>query len=383
MTAAEQKLVAAARNDDDAGDLPVTAGTYVPSKGAEWGAERAIHAEVIYALATASNPAWPVRASGIWVKGARIIGSLDFFAAQIKFQLVLLNCCFEQEVVLQLASAPVIALTGSYLHDGMLADDLTAHGGVFLGQGFSAKGEVRLLGAKIDGQLGYSGSTFDSGKVDKGGNPAGDARTIQSATINGLLFLDGLSAKPRGTVNLSHAEVGVLVDDEKSWPEPGKLLLDGFRYGAIAGTSPRDAKSRIKWIELQPDDRFSFQPYEQLATALRRTGDEAGARKVLIAKNKALRKRGELGWGGRLANWFFYLTVGYGYRAWRALLWAAAIVFVGWLAFGCTKSSGVLVALRAEAALALPSRKSPPQFHSSLYSLDVFLPAPDLNQKKA
>ncbi len=265
----------------------------------------------------------------------------------------------------------------------MLADDLTAHGGVFLGQGFSAKGEVRLLGAKIDGQLGCSGSTFDSGKVDKGGNPAGDALTIQSATINGLLFLDGLSAKPRGTVNLSHAEGGVLVDDEKSWPEPGKLLLDGFRYDAIAEDPPKDVKSRLKWIGLQPDEDFSFQPYEQLAAVMRRWGDEAGARKVLIAKNKALRKRGKLEWGGRLGNFSLSWTLGYGYRPRRALLWAAAIVFAGWLAFGCARSSGVLVPLRAEAALALPSRKSPPQFHPFFYLLDVFLPAPDLSQKKA
>jgi len=47
-------------------------------------------------------------------------------------------------------------------------------------------------------------------------------------------------------------------DDERSWPQPGYLMIDGFTYpdfggsGRFFGEPPADAQSRLKWLALQP-----------------------------------------------------------------------------------------------------------------------------------
>src|SRR5262252_6318728 len=89
--------------------------------------------------------------------------------------------------------------------------------------------------------------------------------------------------------------MGRLCDDEKSWPIPGKLLIDGLTYGGFCGeiraapieqtASPTDAASRLKWLRLQPG--FFPQPYTQLAKWMRENGNEAGASKVFAAKSAA------------------------------------------------------------------------------------------------
>ena len=95
-------------------------------------------------------------------------------------------------------------------------------------------------------------------------------------------------------------------DDEKSWPNAGKLLLDGFVYTRLAGDNTpwrardwRDDggehKGRLYWLSLQPD--FHPQPYEQLAKVLRDMGHEREAREVEIARREKLRP--DLGfWSG-------------------------------------------------------------------------------------
>jgi hypothetical protein len=320
----------------------------------------------------------------------------------------------------------------------LIADNITVGASVFLnqhfndenkpvGQPFTANGAVRFVGAKISGQLDCRGGKFENAGEVTPKNGSLTALTVFGATIAGALILDRLPAKPIGRVSLGHAKVGQLADDAKSWPEAGKLVLDGFQYGAIDVDSPKDAEGRIKWIELQPEDSFSFQPYEQLAQALRQMGDEAGAREVLIATQGKLREIARLkagrekdqlnlwtrisNWRFRFANWAFDRIVGYGYRPWLALIWAAAIVVMGWPVFSLAHGSKVLVyakpveavgdpSAQASPAVALPNPHPQPAatpaiagpplassspnelFHPLLFSLDVFLPAPDLGQKK-
>ncbi len=295
------------------------------------------------------------------------------------------------------------------------ADGMVVGGFVFLNQGFTAKGEVQLVGAKIGGQLNCRGGKFEN--VSKEGSK--NALSIFGTTVGGALILDKLPARPVGRIDLGHAKTGDLVDDSTSWPEDDNnllfngLILDGFQYDAIDVDSPKDAEERIKWVGLQPEDSFSFQPYEQLAQVLRLMGDEAGAREVLIAKQaklreiarlKADREKGNLSYWSRIsnwlfrsANWIFEWTVGYGYRPWLALLWAAAIVVMGWAVFSLAQGSGVLKPVVAvddppaqtSPVVALPIAKTPfgpagakEFFHPLLFSLAVFLPAPDLSQKK-
>jgi hypothetical protein len=304
----------------------------------------------------------------------------------------------------------------------LFADHMIVGGSVFLNRGFVAKGEVRMVGAEIGGQLNCRGGRFE--KTDRSASPDAPlaALAIFGVTVGGALLLDKLAAKPIGRIDLGHAKARLLADDITSWPEAENdlnlngLILDGFQYGAIDVDSPTDARRRIEWVGLQPTDSFSFQPYEQLAQVLRRMGDEAGAREVMIAKQGKLReierlKTGLSNWRFRSANWVFKWIVGYGYRPWLALLWAAAIVVIGWPVFSLAHGSGVLVNSNPVAAavdlpapayqaVALPITHShpianavvakiPPAptsakefFHPLLFSLDVFLPAPDLGLKK-
>jgi hypothetical protein len=137
------------------------------------------------------------------------------------------------------------------------ADGLTLRGDMFLDDGFSATGEVWLRGAKIDGQLNCRGARFDAGD-----NASGVALVLEGATIEGELFVEKLRAKPKGNLNLMHAKVGRLVDDRQSWPEPGKLWLEGFQYDSLPQVRV-DVGARLKWIELQPKESFSFQSYDR------------------------------------------------------------------------------------------------------------------------
>ncbi len=284
--------------------------------------------------------------------------------------------------------------------NALFADRINVTGGIYLRNGFSAEGTVRLLGATIAGNLDATGGTFQNLKSDKNPNSTGDALSadgikvtgdlflrngfsaegavrLLNATIGGVLdpgggtfknpnanalFADGINVKgdvslrsrfsAEGTVglvgaevngqlsvidawldelilesahvagaffwqnihkdrhprfpgkewkpslNLTNAKVGALADDERSWPEKGGLILDGFVYDRIYG-GPTDAKTRLDWLHLQPDWLgLRPQPYEQLIAVLRQMGHEHQVAKVAIAKQQDLYERGDLGgWG--------------------------------------------------------------------------------------
>jgi hypothetical protein len=166
----------------------------------------------------------------------------------------------------------------------------------------------------------------------------------------------------------------------------GKVALDGFVYDRIAA-GQTDAKRRLGWLRLQPDELgFRPQPYEQLIAVMRRMGHEHQVAKVAIAKKWDLRKRGHLGWWGWTKNWFLYLAVGYGYRAWLAFIWLLLLIVLGSCVFSYAHSANVLVPSE-QAAYESDGRteKAPlpqdyPQFHAFVYSLDVIFPF-ELGQK--
>jgi hypothetical protein len=151
---------------------------------------------------------------------------------------------------------------------------------------FHTKGEVRLIDANLGG-LTCTGGYFE--------NPGGIALTFNRATVTGGVFLDeGFHAK--GTMALGYAKVGTLVDDPHSWPAQDALVIEGFEYTAFAGHAPATAEERLKWLRLQPHERFVPQTYDQLAIVFRRMGLEADATRVMIAKQKDLILYGQLTW---------------------------------------------------------------------------------------
>jgi hypothetical protein len=282
--------------------------------------------------------------------------------------------------------------------DALSADGIKVSGSVFMMRELNAEGvvknkfvtegAVRLPGAEIKGLLEVNDAWLD-------------ALDLESAHIAGPFFWrnihkdhgdrkdrhpDFADKEWKPSLNLTNAKVGSLADEEASWPEKGRLRLDGFVYDRIdAGQT--DATARLKWLRLQPDWLgLRPQPYEQLIAVMRRMGHEHQVAKVAIAKQKDLRKRGDLGWWGWIRSWFLFLVVGYGYKPLRAFGCLALLVFIGTCVFSRAHSANVLVPSEQAAYTDYENSKMEeltpayPRFHALLYSLDVISPF-DLGQK--
>lgn len=258
------------------------------------------------------------------------------------------------------------------------ADRLKIEGTVFL-KNITAKGEVRLPSANITSNLECTGATFK--------NPDGDALNAERLLIGGNLFLADANMAA-GRLNLRHARTAILMDDKNSWPSPGQLRIEGFEYDSLApDDTPKTAADRLKWLALQPQKPFKPQPYEQLAKVFRRMGQDEDARKVLIAKQKALRKHGKIGFWRCLWSLIIGATIAHGYRPAQSLLYIVPIILIGWGLFSWADTQGVMQPAKAivrtdTAATGSPaSPSSGPQFHAFMYSVDVFLPIVDFHQE--
>jgi len=257
------------------------------------------------------------------------------------------------------------------------ADGIKVTRNVFLRKGFVAVGQAWLRGAEVKGQLASEHAWLD--KLD-----------LESAHITGKFFWQNIhkdrhpdfpNKEWQPSLNLTDATVGPLADQEASWPDKGRLRLDGFVYDRI-GDGPTDATARLRWLRLQ--DGYRPQPYEQLIAVLRQMGREDQVAEVGIAKQWDMRKLGHLGWLSWIWNWFLYFFVGYGYRPWLAFVWMAILVMVGARKLSRAHCAGVLVPSDKQAYEEYEeSKKLPayyPRFQALLYSLDIVLPF-DLGQK--
>jgi hypothetical protein len=261
----------------------------------------------------------------------------------------------------------------------LTADRVKVGGGVFLNNGFGAQGDVCLPGADIGGSIRITGAKFaDGSRID-----------IERTTVKGGFFWTELGANVKAALNLSHASVGPIFDDQDSWPTRGNLHLDGFGYTRI-GAGPTDAKSRLRWLARQSAGQFTPQPYQQLAKVLRETGDNPGWRRVLIALENSRRKHGKLNllW---LWRWVLRLTIGYGYRPWLALCWGVGIVMLGFFLFGHGYYEGAITPSDKDAFSTFEVHHPKlhhgypppyyPRFSPLVYSLDTFLPIISFGQK--
>lgn len=494
-----------------------------PSGGQDWGPERTVRAEVIYALCCGTEADWTVHAKGVRVRGARIEGELDFEDSTVTCPLHLLSCYVRQPINLQRAHLRSLVLSRSRLHaligDGLearelrlddgfscvgevrlpgatiegdldcsggsfenrggetlwadrlncsgdvllqkgfsakgevrlpgatigggldcsggrfenpegkalFADGLDCKGDVFLAEDFSAEGEVRLLGATICGDLQCSGGRFakengDALSADRldckggvylrdgfrtkggvrfpaatiGGNLDCQAGTfdhsegtvlhLRSLTVKGTVLFRGLDARPKGEVNLMDASVGVFEDDNRSWPEQDRLVVQGLRYGRI---NPAGWEERTEWLRLAP---YSPQPYDQLASVLQTQGQSEGAIRVLMEKQKDRIRRGQDGRLKRFVLRFLGLTVGYGHRPSRALWWLLVFWLVfGWPLFSAAGRHRIMAPTDTSVMSSdswLKHRRIPPgyqdypPFEPVLYSLDALLPIINLNMER-
>lgn len=379
---------------------------------------------------------------GVRLQGARIEGQLRLSNARIEFPLSLVGCSMEEGIALYRAHLFALFLDGTHSgpiggdglvvkHDlqlksgfeatgevrllyakiggqfscngghftntkadgyALYADRIDVKGSVFLNDRFEAVGQVRLLGAKIGGNLSCTAGHFTNTKPDgnallaegievtgsvflRNGFQAEGVVNFTAAAVGGWFQLWGVDAPEKCTLlDLESARIGTLWDEEESWPQ--KLALDGLVYDRLYSDSPMDADTRVgEWIRRNDQEQFLPQPYEQLAKVLQEMGHEEAARQVRIAKEedpvrlKALTRR------GRLRHKVLGATIGYGYRPWRAALWMLGFWVLGSALFGwaaCAKNSGLVQVKEGTC----------PTFNALIYSLDTFVPLIDLHQAK-
>jgi hypothetical protein len=110
--------------------------------------------------------------------------------------------------------------------------------------------------------------------------------------------------------------------------------------------------------------------YEQLARVLRTMGHDAQARKIGMAKREASLARS---WR-RVWRVPLRVTIGHGYRPWRALGWLALMLAVGSGVFWYAGAAGAMAPARDAAGTF--------HFHPVVYSLDALLPVLDLQQER-
>ena len=346
------------------------------------------------------------RASGeVYLQGARIGGLLCFGGGRFH------------------SSAAPLSGVQAEIKAAIDIADIAVKGAVRMCCGFESQGAVVLRGANIGGALMCNGGRFiNPGNValqalsasiggdvylsedEQFGDFEADGLVdFTSARVGGLLYVHrakfngatgsthGLNAGlidmqktliwqkvelPNGaTLNLTGAKVGIFMDDERSWPKPGDLILDGFTYSGL--TPPVDAASRLRWLALQPPG-LHRQPYRQLARVLRETGDEPGAIEVLIAEEDARYVR--FGFFSALWGGFLKWTIGYGHRPLLALLWSLLVVTIGYIVTMVAKTAGVMRRTYPENA-PVASDESYERLYPLLYSLDVFLPFVNLHQE--
>ncbi len=127
-----------------------------PSKAGDWSPDRQIRAGLIRWLCVHREAKKRVDPKGIQVLGAKITGALDLSFVIVPFPLALWRCHLMDDANLRNVEIPGINLEGTWV-SSISADGAKVKAGVFLRNGFRAEGEVRLPGARIEGDLDCSG----------------------------------------------------------------------------------------------------------------------------------------------------------------------------------------------------------------------------------
>jgi hypothetical protein len=188
------------KNDDPHND---------PSSDKEWAAEREIRAEVLRWLCIDKAAKDYVDLRGVVIHGAKISGDVNLSGALLNFPFVLNFCRCSSDFCLISAELTFLDLSGTSCK-GIRADRLKVKGNVFLKDGFSADGEVRLIGAQIDGSLNCDGGVFKNPPIQNV-KESGTALNVQSGRVNGNVNLrNGFRAE--GEVWLLGAEIGGSLD---------------------------------------------------------------------------------------------------------------------------------------------------------------------------
>ncbi len=220
-------------------------------------------------------------------------------------------------------------------------DRIEVGGTLRLDAGFASAGGVSLVRARIGGDLDATGAGFD--RLGDGAWGDGAALRLDRARIDGALVLRQLQESLLGA-SFVGARAGTLVDDATTWGE--RLALDGFAYGRFGDGAPLDTGFRLDWLERQTAAHlrgdFRPQPWRRLIRVLRRMGHEHRAARVAMRRETWRRRAGRVGeWAPRGLRWLpwlghaaFGVLAGHGHRPVRLLGWAVGVAAVSALLGG-------------------------------------------------
>jgi sRNA-binding regulator protein Hfq len=221
LSAPEKKLLGAAAQGDWAQYGPnydPEDPSNDPSKADAWGSDRSLRAAVVRWLCVDRDAKGCVDPKGIQVHAAKITGPLDLFFVAVPFPLGFYHCRLTDEANLMWADLPALSFDGSWAR-GIAAEGVRVKGGVYLRNGFSAEGGVRLLGAQIGEALECDKGSFKN-PPKEGLGSSGYALAADRINVKGGVFLrNGFSAE--GQVRLPGAQIGGNLDcDISSFKNP-------------------------------------------------------------------------------------------------------------------------------------------------------------------
>jgi hypothetical protein len=181
-----------------AGELTdLGAGPFNLTEMQAWGEERTVRAVVLRYLLAGDQ--WPVDAKGVRLRGVRISGPLDLEAVSLRCPLSL-DCCYldaSEPLCIDYAKASRVTLTDCWLAAGLTGEMLTARSLIL---SCSITGPLRLAGASLAWGLSCEGVQLTRPDED------GYALAARGIKVGGDVFLDeGFTAC--GAVRLTRADI--------------------------------------------------------------------------------------------------------------------------------------------------------------------------------
>ncbi len=273
--------------------------------------------------------------------------------------------------------------------------------GLHLHENFTAEGEIRLLNAVLEGDLYCSGGHFLNekhiaiqaehikigGKAFLGTLEVNGRVSFALAEIRNHFKWTDVMLREGVTLDLRHSRMGTLWDDEKSWPQQDHLWINGLIYEDLDSRSPRSTDSRIRWIKLQPRQRFYPQPYDQLASVYEKSAQDQNAKEILIEKNNNAVWISQMALGERIRHRFLGVTIDYGYGPFKALYWILFFILFSTATFHVADKAHIMTPSKDGAYVSTLGKEGQkltddyPKFNSLFYSIDLFIPVIDLHMK--
>ena len=247
--------------------------------------------------------------------------------------------CLAEIVMVGAVIRGQLSFVGAELQNFLQLEGIHVEGDLFL-RGMKRLSTSSMIGTKIDLDLQLCG-TFVDGDI-----------VLTGSRIGGELHLEGPGVDPpiwseRSKFVLRNVECAALAGGLRAFQtEKGKgrhrfvaMDLTGFNYHSLGGfggdtgatIAEATSDNLVAWLHraTPADARFNPQPYRHLAATLMDAGHRSKADDVLFALHHHELGASTTAIGRRIALFFSWLFIGYGYRNFAAVLWFLGAVVLG------------------------------------------------------